>query len=177
MKQKRTLVSLAMAFLVGGLLLPAQSEDQKRPERERIRENIHRLRLLRLTETLGLSEEQAAKVYPAASRVEKEKAEIIRAISAEVRALKSLVEESRPDEAKLLAGVAKITELRQSLREKDREFEAILEQNLTPVQRAKYLLSSAEFYERLAERVGAGLKKAREEKRAGQRPQEKNPLS
>ena len=173
MRQKRTLVSLGMAMILGGLLLSAQSEGQKRPERDRIRENIHRLRLLRLTETLGLSEEQAAKVYPAASRIEKEKTEILRAVSAEVRVLRGLVEESSPDESKLSAQIEKIMGLRRSLRDKDREFEAILEQNLTPVQRAKYLLSSAEFYERVA----AGLKKAREQKRGEPRIEEKNRLS
>jgi len=162
-----------MAMILGGAYLSAQSEVQKRPERDRIRENIHRLRLLRITETLGLSEEQAAKVYPAASRIEKEKTEILQAISSEVRILRGLVGESTPDESKLSAGVKKIMGLRQSLREKDQEFEAVLEQTLTPVQRAKYLLSSVEFYERVA----AGLKKAREHKRGEPKSEGKNRVS
>jgi len=159
MKKERTLVVLAMTFLMGGLILSAQSPDQKRPEGERIRENIHRLRLLRLTETLDLSEEQAAKVYPAASRIEKEKGEILKSIAAEMRVLKDLLEESNPDAARLSAGVAKVKDLRRGLQEKDREFEGLLEQSLDPVQRAKYLLFSADFYKRVA----AGLRKAREQ--------------
>jgi Spy/CpxP family protein refolding chaperone len=165
MKEKGTLIVLATTLLMGGLILSAQTPDQTRPERERIRENIHRLRLLRLTESLELSEEQAAKVYPAASRLEKEKAEILKAIDGEMRVLRDLLEGSSPDVARLSAGVVKIKELRQSLQEKDREFEGLLEQNLSPIQRAKYLLFSAEFYKRVA----AGLKRAREQTEARRR--------
>jgi Spy/CpxP family protein refolding chaperone len=114
---------------------------------------------------LDLSEEQAAKVYPAASRLEKEKAEVLKAIDGEMGVLKDLLEESSPDVVRLSAGVAKVKELRQSLQEKDREFEGLLEQNLSPVQRAKYILFSAEFYKRVA----AGLKRAREQTGARRR--------
>ena len=162
MKEKRALVVLAMTLFTGGLILSGQSQDQTRPYRLRIRENIHRLRLLRMTEALDLSEDQAAKVYPAASRLEKEKAGILKAIESEMEVLRDLLEEKSPDEAKLSAGIAKVKDLRQSLQEKDRQFEDFLEQSLSPVQRAKYVLFSAEFYRR----VGAGLRRAREQTRA-----------
>jgi Spy/CpxP family protein refolding chaperone len=118
-----------------------------------------------MTEALDLSEEQAAEVYPAASRLEKEKAGILKAIESEMGVLRGLLEEKSPDEARLSVGIAKVKELRQSLREKDREFEDLLEQNLSPVQRAKYVLFSAEFYKRVA----AGLKRAREQTAARRR--------
>jgi len=162
MNKKRSLVVLALMFLMGGLVLSAQPRDLKLSARLRIRENIHRLRLLRLTEAVDLSEEQAAKVYPAASRVEKEKAGILKAIESEMGALKALLEVESPDEARLSAGMAKIKELRLSLQAKDREFEDLLEQNLSPVQRAKYVLFSARFYRHVA----AGLKRARQQTRA-----------
>ena len=165
MKEKRALVVVAMTLFLGGLVLFAQTPDQKPSERQRVRENIHRLRLLRLTEALDLSEEQAAKVYPAASRLEKEKAGILKAIESEMGVLRGLLEEKSPDEARLSVGIAKVKELRQSLQEKDREFEDLLEQNLSPVQRAKYVLFSAEFYKRVA----AGLKRAREQTGARRR--------
>jgi Spy/CpxP family protein refolding chaperone len=165
MKEKRALVVLAMTLFLGGLILSAQTPDQKPSERQRVRENIHRLRLLRMTEALDLSEEQAAKMYPAASLLEKEKAGILKVIDGEMGVLRELLEEKSPDEVRLSAGVAKIKELRQSLQAKDREFEDFLEQNLSPVQRAKYVLFSAEFYRRVA----AGLKRAREQTRARRR--------
>jgi len=165
MKEKRGLVVLAMTLFLGGLVLFAQTPDQKLAERQRVRENIHRLRLLRLTEALDLSEEQAAKVYPVASRLEKGKAGILKAIDGEMEDLRDLLEEKSPDEAQLSVGIAKVKELRQSLQDKDREFENLLEQNLSPVQRAKYVVFSAEFYRHVA----AGLKRAREQTRARQR--------
>jgi len=174
MKKNKSLVILAMTFLMGGFGLSAQSPERQVPERvrvrentrvrenARVRENIHRLRLLRMTEALDLSEEQAAKVYPAASRLEKEKEGILKAIESEMEVLKDLLEEKSPDEAKLSAGTTKVKELRQSLQEKDRQFEDFLAQTLSPVQRAKYVLFSAEFYRR----VGVGLRRARERTRA-----------
>ncbi len=165
MKEKKTLVVLAMTFFLGGVVLFAQTPDQKPSERQRVRENIHRLRLVRMTEALGLSEEQAAKVYPIASRLEKEKAGILKAIEGEMGVLRELLEEKSPDEARLSVGIAKVQELRQSLREKDREFENLLEQNLSLVQRAKYVVFSAEFYKQVA----AGLKRTREKTKARQR--------
>ena len=165
MKEKRALVVVAMTLFLGGLVLFAQTPDQKPSERQRVRENIHRLRLLRMTEALDLSEEQVAKVYPAASRLEKGKADILKAIEGEVRVLREFLEESSPDEARLSSAVAKIKELRLNLQEKDREFEDLLEQNLNTVQRAKYALFSADFYKRVA----TGLKRAREQGRAKQR--------
>jgi Spy/CpxP family protein refolding chaperone len=162
MNKKRSLVVLALMFLMGGLVLSAQPRDLKLSARLRIRENIHRLRLLRLTEAVDLSEEQAAKVYPAASRLEKDKAGILKAIENEMGVLKALLVNESPDEARLSAGMAKIKELRLSLQAKDREFEDLLEQNLNPVQRAKYVLFSAQFYRHVA----AGLRRARQQTRA-----------
>jgi Spy/CpxP family protein refolding chaperone len=163
MKGKRVLVFLAMTLFLGGVLLCAQRPGQRM--RERVRENIHRLRLLRMTEALELSEEQAAKVYPGASRLEKEKAGILKAIEDETEVLRDLLEAKSPDEARLAAGIVKVKELRQSLQTKDREFEELLEKTLSPVQRAKYVLFSARFYRQVA----AGLRRAREQTR-GRRP-------
>ena len=128
-----------MTLFLGGLFLFAQTPDQKEAERQRVRENIHRLRLLRLTEALDLSEEQAAKVCPVASRLEEGKVGILKSIDGEMDVLRDLLEEKSPDEARL-------------------------EQNLSPVQWTKYVVFSAEFYMQLA----AGLKRGREQTRARQ---------
>jgi Spy/CpxP family protein refolding chaperone len=161
MKEKKVLVFLGMTLLLGGVFLFGQRPGQKPLERQRVRENIHRLRLLRMTEALDLSEEQAAKVYPAASRLEKDKARILKAIEDETEALGALLEEERPDEARLSVGIANVKELRLSLQAKDREFEELLEKNLSPVQRAKYVLFSARFYRQVA----AGLRRVRQQPR------------
>ncbi len=134
-----------------GGFLSAQTGDQRPPYRQRIRENIHRLRLLRMTEALGLSEAQTAVIYPAATRIENDKQLILREIGTELRRLQDLLDEGKDDEAGLLNSVARIKELRQDFFQKDREFEDLLERNLSPLQKAKYLLFSAEFYRGLTE--------------------------
>lgn len=151
MRKGKGILALPAVFLWMGVSLSAQSEGQRPPYRERIRENIHRLRLLRMTEALDLSETQTAVIYPAATRIENDKQAILREINGEMRRLRNLLDDAAPDEDSLLAGVDKLKELRQRFFEKDREFEDILEENLSLLQRAKYLLFSAEFYRGLTE--------------------------
>ena len=151
MMKRQVCFALAGVFVLSGLVLSSQAQDQRRPARERIRENIHRLRLLRMTEALGLSEEQTAKIYPVATRVEKDKQALLGEINKEMRRLQGLVDDADTEEAELLASFVKIRDLRQRFQERDREFEDFLAEKLSPVQRAKYLLFSAEFYRRLTE--------------------------
>lgn len=151
MKIKWTARLLAGIILMTGLSPVGQGRDQRPEPRERIRENIHRLRLLRMTEALGLTDEQTAKIYPAATRIEQDKQAILRELNGEMRRLRDLLAEGEPDETGLVAQVAKIKELRQLFQQKDRAFEDLLEENLSLVQRAQYLLFSAEFYRGIAE--------------------------
>lgn len=113
--------------------------------RQRLGENLALLKLIRMTKALDLTEDQAAKIFPMANRIEKEKMELNRRLNQEIRELRSLVMASPPDEAKIKEKVAKTKELRESIRQKDAEFEAFLEKNLTVVQRGKYILFSLDF--------------------------------
>jgi Spy/CpxP family protein refolding chaperone len=151
MRKRRNHILVVGVIFWSGFFLSAHAQGQRPPNRERIRENIHRLRLLRMTEALGLSEEQTAKIYPLASRIEKDKQRILREINSEMSRLRDLLAEDTPAEANLLAGVARIKELRQTFQDKDLEFESSLEMTLSPLQKAKYLLFSAEFYRGVTE--------------------------
>jgi len=76
MSPKRTLVSLVMAMILGGAYLSAQSEVQKRPERDRIRENIHRLsdlieKVLAYAALTATELEQAGQLVPLADLVDR----------------------------------------------------------------------------------------------------------
>lgn len=108
-------------------------------------ENLALLKLIRMTMALGLTEEQAAKIFPVANRIEKEKMELNRQLSREVRELRSLIAASPPDEARIKEKIGKIRKIRESLRLKEAEFEVLLEESLTTVQRGKYVLFNLDF--------------------------------
>jgi Spy/CpxP family protein refolding chaperone len=157
MRKRQSFLALAGLLFFSGPFLSAQGQNQRPPNRERIRANIHRLRLLRMTEALGLSEDQTTKIFPVASRIEKDKQAILGEINSEMRRLQDLLAEASPDEADLAASVAKIEQLRRSFQDKDREFEDFLAENLSLLQKAKYVLFSADFYRGIAE----GLRRQR----------------
>jgi Spy/CpxP family protein refolding chaperone len=138
---------------------------QEPASRERIRENIHQLRLLRMTEALELSEDQTAKIYPAATRIEREKAALSRKIGQEIRDLRAMLRAETPDEPALAQKVTSIKELRKALQEKDQEFETVLEGNLTEVQKARYLVFVLDFYRGLGEKLDRARQIVREKRK------------
>jgi|YelNatPaOPRAMG01_1025707.scaffolds.fasta_scaffold00195_56 Spy/CpxP family protein refolding chaperone len=129
-------------YLDSGQATPGQKE---MGPRQRFGDNLALLRLLRMTRALDLTEEQAARIFPMANRIEKEKMELNRQLNQEIRELRSLVEASTPDEARIKEKVARIKEIRESIRLKEAEFDNFLEKNLTVVQRGKYVLFNLEF--------------------------------
>ncbi len=151
-----------------GIALSASLSAAGMPNQEiegRARENIHRLRLIRMTEALELTEEQTAAIYPMASRIEKEKTAILRALSQEIRDLKQRLNAEKPDEAAISEIVVKMKEMRANLLAKDKEFEDFLESHLTTLQKAKYLIFSAEFNRGLGEQISRVRALAREKRR------------
>lgn len=129
------------------------TDPQRRLNQQRMRENIATLRLLRMTRALDLTEEQAAKIFPVANRVEKEKTELNRQLGQEIRELRHLVAAEVAEESKIKEKVVRIGQLRETLRLKEAEFEAFLEKNLTPVQRARYVLFSLDFAQFLGQNI------------------------
>ncbi|MGQ9471072.1 MAG: hypothetical protein ACUVR0_05170 [Candidatus Aminicenantales bacterium] len=129
------------------------TDPQRRLNQQRMRENIATLRLVRMTKALDLTEEQAAKIFPVANRVEKEKMELNRQLGLEIRELRSLVAAEAPEESKIKEKIIKIAQFRESIRLKEAEFEAFLEKVLTPVQRARYVLFSLDFAQFLGQNI------------------------
>jgi predicted PilT family ATPase len=152
MKLKKSLWLLTGFLFLNSLVL-AQVPGQRPMGRERMRENINKLRLLRMTEVLELTEEQTAKIYPAYYRVEKEKRDIIQTLNREISDLKSLLGETSAKQDQIASKVKAIRGLKNDLLQKDQEFEAFLEKNLTETQNAKYLIFSVEFYRNLGEKL------------------------
>lgn len=150
----KTAAGLLLALGLGAGLVRAQADSGERPRAREIRRNLHVLRLVRMTEALELTDEQTARIIPELNRVEKEKAELQGRISDLVRELRGLLGKLREgDEARLLAAVGEVRGLREDVARKEAELEAFLDRELTPAQRARYILFSVDFYRRLGERL------------------------
>ncbi len=121
--------------------------------RERVRENISNLRLLRMTQVLELDEGQTAQIYPFFNRVEREKAELQQSLTAELRNLRQALRQPPFDDGRILETVKTIRGLQDQIRRKDVEFEAFLGGVLTPVQQGRYLVFMVEFYRSLGENL------------------------
>ena len=163
MKTRKALLIMLSVGVFSGLV-SAQTAAQE--PLGRARENIHRLRLLRMTEALELSEQQTAVIYPAASRIEKEKTEILRQLNTGMRDLRERLKADKPDEAAIADMVAGLKELRTGLLAKDKEFEDFLDIQLTPLQKARYLIFSADFYRGLGEQLNRARAMTREKRRS-----------
>jgi len=141
----------ALCFVFMSVVLLATLPGSELQDRERIRENIHTLRLLRMTQALDLTEEQTTKIFPVMNRIEKEKIGIQWQIGLKMAELKSMLREKTAKEEEILSIVGSIKDLRQLLRSKDDELESFMEGNLTVIQKAKYLVFSVEFSRGLGE--------------------------
>lgn len=149
----RNILSILLCLLLLSSILSAAIQDDQPRNRRRTRENVRTLWLLRMTRVLELTEEQTAKVFPIVSRIEKEKSEIYKQIGKQVRELRLILSEEKPGQDDLKNKINKIKELRNQIKKKDEELEARMEENLTLIQRAKYLMFAANFYRDLRDNL------------------------
>ncbi len=151
---KKSMTKMAVAGTVMAACFLAVSASAQGPaNRQRLRENVNTLRLLRMTQALNLTEEQAARIFPLANRLEREKQEINARIGLEMKGLGDLLKAENPKDEELLVRCAAIRDLRKQVRNKDEEFESFLEGEITPGQRARYLLFTVEFYRGMGEQL------------------------
>jgi predicted RNase H-like nuclease (RuvC/YqgF family) len=151
---RKTVPWIVLGLFLISVVGAAQPQTGRRgPGRDRLRENLTNLRLLRMTDALELTEDQTARIYPMARRIEKEKAEIVKGLGAEMADLRRAVRASGPKDEDLAARVEAIRRLRRSLQEKDLEFEQFLQANLSGIQVARYIIFQAEFNQAMGDRL------------------------
>ena len=143
-----------LSSILSAAVLDEEPQQAQQKRRSRARENIIDLRLLRMTRVLELTEEQTAKIFPIVTRVEREKMAISRQIGKEMRELRLALRSESPDEKMISSKVKAVKELRDRLLRMGRELEASLEKNMTLIQRAKYLIFSADFNRDLRDQLG-----------------------
>ena len=154
MNRDRLIAALALfAFL--GTWAAAQTDPQART---RLRENISTLYLLRLTRALELTDTQTGRLFPVLTRIEREKAEFQRRMNLGLMDLRAALEEPGEGEGRILELVGRVRADRLAIRQRDEEAEAALDEVLSPVQKARYLLFTVDFYRNL----GRHLEKARQ---------------
>ena len=156
MKAKSIVVLSLGLIIFSSVAFPAVQEQENEIQNKlglRMREHIITLMLLRMTRFLDLTEEQTAKVYPLVTRVEKEKMMINQRIARQMRELRMMLREGEPDPEALKLRIQALKELRDDLRSKDAEVEAQLEEILTVVQQAKYLVFMNVFFKELRENL------------------------
>lgn len=151
------IIKKSMALAIAGLLAAAaawaQAPQGDPGARARLRENINTLMLVRLTQDLDLTEDQASRIYPVLTRIEREKAEFQSRMAQEIRELRQTLRTSGAADKDLLERVGRIRDIRRAVRAKDDEFEQVMDRNLTPVQKAKYAVFMVDFYRALGERA------------------------
>jgi len=152
MKTKNIIIIFGCLFFSSSVLFSSLREENLQNNR-RIRDNIRTLLLLRMTQALDLTEEQTAKIFPKISRIEKEKKEIQQKIGIQMRELRSILRNENHDEQEFTDRIKRIKELRNLLKSKDEELENFLDDNLTLLQRAKYIIFSQDFYRGLREKL------------------------
>ncbi|HVP91599.1 MAG TPA: periplasmic heavy metal sensor [Terriglobales bacterium] len=148
---KKAAIVLAAAVLMGAAAAGALLGQPQ--NRARLRDNINTLRLLRMTQALELTEGQTAKLFPVLTRIDREKSELQNRMSAAIRELRAALDRTPVREADVLTLVQRVRGLRESVRQKDAEFDAALDENLTPVQKGRYLIFLVDFARGLGEKL------------------------
>jgi Spy/CpxP family protein refolding chaperone len=152
MRKQALAAVLILGFALGAV--PAAGGGQAgTPARARVRERIGDLYLLRLTRALDLTEDQTAKLYPVLTRAEKDKAELQRRLNLDMRDLRAELAKARPEEETLARLTAGVREARDGIRRLETEVDAALDRVLTPLQKARYLVFTADFLRSVGENL------------------------
>lgn len=145
----------AVIFLLSGSLsfVTPQADKTRSRGDQKLRDNINMLMLLRMTQVLDLSEEQAAKLFPRLNRFEKEKRKINQEIGMQMRRLKLAVREKELDEQEISQQLSRIKSLREQLKTLEAEIETFVVQHLSIEQQARYLIFFQDFYREMREKL------------------------
>ncbi|RPI99753.1 MAG: periplasmic heavy metal sensor [Candidatus Aminicenantes bacterium] len=148
------LAGLFMSVVLAVWSSPAAGQAAGPQPRTRLRERISDLYLLRLTRALELTEDQTARLYPVLTRAEKQKADLQSQMGLDIRALRAELAKTPPEETAVLQLADRIRDARRAIRKVDDAVEAALDQALTSVQRARYLIFTVDFLRRVGENLG-----------------------
>jgi Spy/CpxP family protein refolding chaperone len=147
----RTGIAVGMLALAAATSLPAQElpPPQDRPAIER----LERLRVERMHDALGLTEEQTATLHAQMERSHTALRESFHRQSAAMEALEKSLAAHPVDQKALRRALAEVESARAQMESERERHMAELARTLTPEQRAKFLLFNRQFDARLRELV------------------------
>jgi Spy/CpxP family protein refolding chaperone len=144
------IVTIGAALLLGAVLpLAAQERPAPPPPHER----IERLRMERLHESLGLTEEQTETLRRQMERSHEAMRQSFGRQREAMEALEKSLAERPPDEEALRRAMAEVETAREAMEREREQHMAELSRTLTLEQRARFLLFNREFDSRLRELV------------------------
>jgi hypothetical protein len=126
---------------------------QQGRRQQSVRANINLLMLMRMVQTLDLNEDQIAKILPVLNQIEKEKQRLQNGILKELREIRILLRDESPDEQSLAGKVKTVKDLEEKLSGKEMELNTFIEQHLSVVQQAKYILFAQDFYREMRDKL------------------------
>ncbi|MCX8161081.1 MAG: hypothetical protein N3G18_09165 [Candidatus Saccharicenans sp.] len=147
-----SMIGLYMALAVVEAKMSGQ-DGGAQVQQPNLRRNLVTLRALRMTQVLELTEQQTAVIFPELNRAEKEKAEMQKQLAAEIGNLRQKISSGKTPDEEFETGVLKIRELRRKIQAREQAFEDFLFNQLTPVQKARYIIFSLEFNRAIMERA------------------------
>ncbi|MBI5584992.1 MAG: hypothetical protein HY892_14365 [Deltaproteobacteria bacterium] len=151
---------IALVALAGASPLRAQSWREPADPREKARDRIQMVRMLKLTEALRLDRETAARFFTVGSRYEETKRHVRRDLNEDIQRLRQTLQNLNPPEKELRETVLRIRNRKKDL--SDLNLKQIDEELslLRPEQQARYLLFTVDFRREIDEL----LREVREEK-------------
>lgn len=153
MNRHRLILAVLGLALAAGAAPAVQGAPQEAARRPRLRESLSDLYLVRLTRALELTEDQAARLYPVLTRAEKDKAALQGQMGNDLRDLREELAGPSVREVRVAGLVDRIREARRAIRQKEDEVETVLEAQLTPVQRARYVIFTVDFMRSVGENL------------------------
>lgn len=121
--------------------------------RSGVRSNINTLMMLRMVESLELTDEQSTVLFPLFQRGEREKMRINRLMMRDMFALRIEAERKNPDPKRLQELLVSAREHRDALMSEERKMEIIVMRELSIVQQAKYMIFMEDFFRNLRQRL------------------------
>jgi Spy/CpxP family protein refolding chaperone len=166
MYPKLFVVLTALVAVTGSTAVQAQSWREPADPREKARERIQMVRMLKVTEALRLDRDTAARFFAVGSRYEDTKRQVRRDMNDDIQRLRHTLQNLHPPEKDLRETVSRIRNRKKDLSElhlKQLDEELGL---LRPEQQARYLLFTIDFRREIDDL----LREVREERPAERHP-------